>query len=173
MKARTKKCVIAFFGVLALFFIYMSQFRYPCVKKGIWMSEARHTADTQPGYFIVTQTGWATGARFMIAYGEYEGTPVELAGNDPFGDLGYVFFWGKTNYCLVHGEERNIENIGIDFYECEPMMIDRMYTIDVSDWEIIMPVRRDYQYETEWRLLCPFWCIDTFDVEHGPRAVQP
>lgn len=157
-------------AILLVFLVYMSQFRYPCVKKGIRMSEARRIADTQPGYFIIEPTGWGTGARFMITYGEHEGTPVDLDGNDPYSDLGLVFFSGGKNYFLVHGEERNKKNMGVDYYQYEGGDIRLMYTIDVDDWEIIMPIRRDYDYVRYGRLLYPFWCIDTFDTEHGAYA---
>lgn len=171
MKARKKIWAFVVSTVIILvFLVYMSQFRYPCVKKGISMSEARHIADTQPGFFIITQTNWCTGAPFMLAYGKHEGTPVDLDGCDPFGDLGWVFFGAEHNYCLVHGAERNRENMGIDYYSIEPMALERMYTIDVTDWEIIIPIRRFYEYEKYGRLLYPFWCIDTFDVEHGVYA---
>lgn len=171
MKARKKIwTLVASVVILLVFLVYMSQFRYPCVKKGISMSEARHIADTRPGYFIITQMSGCTSAPFMIAYGEHEGTPVELAGCDPMSDLGWVFFWAKPNYCLVHGVERNKENIGTDYYQYESADIELMYTIDVADWEIIMPIRRFYEYENYGRLLYPFWCIDTFDVEHGVYA---
>ena len=171
MKARKKIWAFVVPTVIILvFLVYMSQFRYPCVKKGISMSEARHIADTQPGFFIITQTNWCTGAPFMLAYGKHEGTPVDLDGCDPFGDLGWVFFGAEHNYCLVHGAEQNRENMGIDYYSIEPMALERMYTIDVTDWEIIIPIRRFYQYEKYGRLLYPFWCIDTFDVEHGVYA---
>ena len=171
MKARKKIWAFVVPTVIILvFLVYMSQFRYPCVKKGISMSEARHIADTQPGFFIITQTNWCTGAPFMLAYGKHEGTPVDLDGCDPFGDLGWVFFGAEHNYCLVHGAEQNRENMGIDYYSIEPMALERMYTIDVTDWEIIIPIRRFYQYEKYGRLLYPFWCIDSFDVEHGVYA---
>lgn len=174
MKARKKIWVFVVSAVIILIFlVYMSQFRYPCVKKGISMSEARHIADTQPGFFIITQTNWCTGAPFMLAYGKHEGTPVDLDGCDPFGDLGWVFFSAEANYCLIHGEEQNKENMGIDYYQYaqyETKTPECMYTIDVTDWEIIIPIRRFYEYEKYGRLLYPFWCIDTFDVEHGVYA---
>lgn len=174
MKARKKIWAFVVSAVILLvFLVYMSQFRYPCVKKGMWMSEARHIADTQPGYFIITQTNWCTGAPFMIAYGKHEGTPVELTGHDPFSDLGWVFFSAEANYCLIHGEERDKENMGVDYYARETENLARMYTIDVDSWEIIMPIRRYYEYEKERRLLYPFWCIDTFDVKHGGSIEQP
>lgn len=175
MKKAKKSLIIAvIIGVIAIFFVYMSQFRYSCVRKGIWMAEARRTVDTQPGYFIVTQCPGATGAEFEIAYGEHEGEPVELTGNSPSDSLSYIFFYGKTNYCLVHGEERNKENIGIDYYEYTyPVDLEHMYTINVTDWEIIMPIHRDYVYEEKGRYLYPFWCIDSFDVEHRAYTTQP
>lgn len=161
--------------IILIFLVYMSQFRYPCVKKGISMSEARRIADTQPGYFIITTAHWNTGAPFMISYGEHERIPVRLIGNDPGSALGRPFFIidADSNYCLVHGEEQNKENMGIDYYSIEPMTLECMYTIDVTDWEIIMPIRRFYEYEKYGRLLYPFWCIDTFDVEHGGSIEQP
>lgn len=176
MEARKKIwALVASVVILLVFLVYMSQFRYPCVKKGISMSEARHIADTRPGYFIITTAHWNTGAPFMIAYGEHERTPVRLIGNDPGSALGRSFFIidADSNYCLVHGEERNKENMGTDYYSIESGDIRLMYTIDVADWEIVMPIRRFYEYESYGRLLYPFWCIDTFDVEHGVSVEQP
>lgn len=176
MKAWKKICMFVASAVILLgFLVYMSQFRYPCVKKGIRMAEAQRIADTQPGYFIITTVHYNTGAQFMIAYGEHEGTPVRLTGNDPLSALGMTFFVvdADSNYCLVHGEEQNKENMGIDYYQYpqyETKDPECMYTIDVTGWEIVMPIRR---HTGHGRLLAPFWCIDTFDVEHGAKIEQP
>lgn len=128
------------------------------------MSDARNCANPQNGYFIVTQNTGATGARFIIAYGENKGIEVELSGNCPNKSLSNVFFLSKPNFFLVQGEEMNTHNRGKQI--ADGLDISEMYTIDVKQWDIIVPIYRDYQYTKHTRWFYPVWCIDSFDVDN-------
>ncbi len=163
MKRRKWLCGILIVLVLVLTGALVSQFRYPCVRKGVSLSYAKNVVDSKPGWYIVTQQNVNTGAQFEIAYGENPGVDVELIGDSPRSSLSIVFFLSKQNYFLVHGTELNTENIGKEFSSALP----NIYTIDVNSWEIITPVRRDYQYSDEYRWFYPLWCIDEFDQENG------
>lgn len=163
MKRRKWLCGILTVCVLVLAGVLVSQFRYPCVRRGVSLSYARSVVDSESGWFIVTQQNVNTGAQFEIAYGENLGVDVELIGDSPNSSLSKVFLLSRQNYFLVHGTEMNSENIGKEFSSALP----KIYTIDVDSWEIITPVRRDYQYSDEYRWFYPLWCIDGFDQKNG------
>lgn len=128
------------------------------------MSEAQRHTNSQDGFFIVTQNEGATGARFIIAYGSDKGTEVELSGNCPNKSLSNIFFLSMPNFFLVRGEEMNTHNRGKQIED--GLDISEMYTITVNQWDIIIPIYRDYQYTKHTRWFYPLWCIDSFDVDN-------
>lgn len=170
MKKRSLCLLLTMISIAILLSFFAFQCRYPCIRKGIGMAEAKMCADQQDGYFIVTQNQGCTGTSFLVAYGYEKGIEVELNGNSPRNHLSWVFFNAKPNYFLVRGKERNIENQGKPLMD--NMDISDMYTIDVDEWEIIAPIRRDYQYQTHSRWNYPLWCIDSYDVNHHDYTVE-
>lgn len=150
--------IILFLGV----FVFLN--RYPCIRVGMKMSEAQKYSNLHDGYFIVTQNTGATGSRFLIAYGEGKGIEVELIGNCPDKSLSSIFFLSFPNFFLVQGEEMNTHNRGKQI--ADGIDSTQMYTIDVKQWEIIVPIYRDYQYANHTRWFYPLWYIDSYDVDN-------
>jgi hypothetical protein len=144
----------------------MMPYKYPSVLDGIPLEKAQSIADDEEDWFIVEASDGATGAEFLIAYGENKGVDVELISNSPASHLSNIFFLSQKNLLLVKGNELNIYNRGVEFSEAIP----NVYTIDVNEWAIITPIKRDYQYRTrnqKSRWIYPRNCIDEFDIENG------
>lgn len=146
---------------------FLSGNRYACVREGIPLIEAVRIVD-DARYFLISPKHGATDAEYSIIHGKYAGFDVNLIGsNTPGGALSNVFFLSKANIFLVEiGNEYNTENRGISFDDAYP----KIYSVDVISWEIVIPIRRDYQYRVNGqkeRLFSPSKYLDQFDVEQG------
>lgn len=139
---------------------------YARVKDAITRTEAERLVDENKQYFLIATKEGGTGIDFSIIYGEYANTDVVLTGASPRSFLSNVFFLSKQNTFLVMGDEYNISSRGIPFSADSP----NNYSINVVSWEIVIPVRRDYQYRSKdqkERLFAPTKYLDQFDVDQG------
>ena len=168
-----KKKMIIIFTILCslllgLVILIWNDCSYERVKDGITLAEAKHLIDEDERCFLITRKEGATDADYTIVYGKYAGADVNLTrGNVPESALSNVFFLSKHNTFLVEVvNEYNIENRGLPFEEAYPYI----YSVDVTSWEIVIPIRRDYQYRTKEqkeRWFSPSGYLDQFDVEQG------
>ena len=157
-----------------LIFLWKQSMRYAPVQYGISMAEARKVVDNQEEWFLV-EAYYTTGLRFRILYGSNQGTDVELSGASPSSQLSSAFFLGNVNYFLIKGTEHNVNNIG----RVLEINLPDNYTIEVDEWQIITPIRRDYTYRAanqKWRIFYPRNYFDEFDVvnqDFYPNGAEP
>lgn len=169
MNQRGKRILIFFCATILIIGVWLIEVAqrdngYVRVKEGITRTEAERFVNEDEQCFLIAAKDGGTGTDFSIVYGEYSGSDVVLTGNTPKRSLSNVFFLSKQNTFLVKGIEYNISSRGLPFY----MDASNNYSIDVISWEIVIPIRRDYQYRTneqKERLFSPSNYLDQFDVE--------
>ncbi len=164
-------CVILLFLAIYITVIVQKDCGYAKVKDGITLAEAERLANEDEQSFIIIEKDGGAGIEFAIAYGEHAGIDVHLTGNAPGCYLSSVFFGKEHNTFLVRGVEHNISNRGLPYMEMA--LIPDPYAIDVISWEIIIPIRRDYQYRNEGkRFFSPSKYLDQFDVDQGDYIIN-
>jgi len=166
-------CFAFLIGIISIAIFYCKHTSYGIIREGVSLDEAMQIVDNNDHFFIVTSQHGATGAQFAISYGESNGADVELSKNTPMTTLSNVFFLSLSNSFLIKstGYCENVENLGKPFHEAYP----NVFTIEVESWEIITPIRRDYQYrkfEQRKRFFSPRKYIDQFDVDNEDYKLQ-
>jgi len=147
---------------------YSADHSYERILIGISLESAQKTVNQNEIYYIVKSQQGATGAGYVIEYGKNQSAEIELSGNSPDSQLSNVFFLSKMNMFLIKstGNIKNPQNLGALFNDAYP----NISTIEVDMWEIIVPIKRDYQYRLNGqksRLFSPKKYIDQFDLQNG------
>jgi len=160
--------IVIFIISAAIVMKYFFDTSHAIVLAGVSLQDAQQKVAENNLYIIVEPEHGATGAEFVIAYGEHKGSEIELSLNSPSAMLSNIFFLSKNNLFLIktNGNNQNAQNFGIPFDSAYP----NIYTIEVEEWRIITPIKRDYQYRMrgqQSRWFSPKYFIDQFDVKNG------
>lgn len=159
---------ITFLCVLVCFtgvFFWMIHFRTQSIKGGIKREDAIEKCMKNEGYFMVRFSDYNTGLMYIISEGSDKGIEVELEGNTPLHSLSNAFRNSKNEF-LIYGYEKNIEKKATDSTMLEDFP-EEPYTIVVKNWDIIVPIYREYTYSSHSRIVYPKGYIDEYDLEHG------
>jgi len=172
MKRTHKKVIViglaSLIGIISIIIIYCIDTSYKIIKEGITFDEARRIVDNNDAFYIVASQHGATGAQYEIVYGINKGFDIELSGNTPMKKLSNIFFLHYPNSFLVKstGLFFNTDNFGKSFEKAYP----NIFTVEVEYWEILIPIKRDYQYRKvgqKERIFNPQKYIDQFDIDNG------
>ncbi|MGY3777661.1 hypothetical protein [Isobaculum melis] len=156
--------LVVFIPVLIVSVIhYQDATKYPAVRTAISRNEATTLQDDET-YFIVTPTSkWTTATGWMLKYQNDTGEEIYIKGKAPQNELSDVLY-DSSNEFLVKGELISgvSEKNGVAFIQAE-------------SWEIIYPVRRNYDLPNapaKTRFFYPKGYIDEFDVENQDYGIR-
>jgi len=163
---KTLMIILIIVFACTFFVVKKSHISYNCIVKGISIEKACQLASDKDMCFIVKTSNAATGARYTIQMGKFEGCEVELSGkHSPSSELSGVFIYAENNFLIYAKELRNESNL--DRTESYP----NYFTIVVDKWYPITPINRmydfrDYQTNEDFdsRFFYPKEYIDEFDL---------
>lgn len=160
-KKRVITCILICLLVGVLF---SKLFSVEKIRMGITRDEALKKCSESTDYYMVRFAETNTGLMYVISEGDDKGVEVELGGNHPLVKLSNVFRTKKNEF-LICGYELNAEKKTRNVSTMEEIL--EPYTIIVEEWEIIIPIYRDYTYSLHERMIYPKKYIDYYDLEHG------
>ena len=172
-KKRIKRRIIALFSLLLLTvavfaFVNFKTNEFEMVLGAISFADAKSMAESQQNTHIV-QVNYSTGCDYQVLIDEDSWVGVRLTGENTPGEYLGNAILANENKFMIFGKLQEIEE-----KDDVDIMGENQYSLEVENWAILAPIKRDYTYSKHGksRFFYPKSYLDKFDLDSGDYSPE-